>query len=115
MAEPWDLAAYQVGRGFPDPRWAQWNDRFRDDVRGFIDQQVRQFGDDLGTLVRAVRQKAPGAKVVILNLPNLSGAPYLARNSAVERGVMQRAEGETVRHDRRPSRMAVGQDVCRIE
>lgn len=61
-----------------------------DDVRGFIDQQVRQFGDDLGTLVRAVRQKAPGAKVVILNLPNLSGAPYLARNSALERGIMQR-------------------------
>ena len=61
-----------------------------DDIRGFIDQQVRQFGDDLGTLVRAVRQKAPGAKVVILNLPNLSGAPYLARNSALERGIMQR-------------------------
>jgi glycogen operon protein len=35
IAEAWDLAAYQVGRGFPDARWAQWNDRFRDDVRGF--------------------------------------------------------------------------------
>lgn len=61
-----------------------------DDVRGFIDQQVRQFGDDLAALVRAVRQKAPNAKVVLLNLPNLAGAPYLARNSALERGVMQR-------------------------
>lgn len=61
-----------------------------DDVRGFIDQQVRQFGDDLAALVRAVRQKSPNAKVVLLNLPNLAGAPYLARNSAVERGVMQR-------------------------
>ncbi len=61
-----------------------------DDVRGFIDQQVRQFGDDLAALVRAVRQKAPNAKVVLLNLPNLGGAPYLARNSALERGVMQR-------------------------
>jgi len=36
VAEPWDLASYQVGRGFPDRRWAQWNDRFRDDVRGFV-------------------------------------------------------------------------------
>ncbi len=36
VAEPWDLASYQVGRGFPDQRWAQWNDRFRDDVRGFV-------------------------------------------------------------------------------
>lgn len=36
VAEPWDLGAYQVGRGFPDHRWPQWNDRFRDDVRGFV-------------------------------------------------------------------------------
>ncbi len=36
VAEAWDLASYQVGRGFPDARWAQWNDRFRDDVRGFV-------------------------------------------------------------------------------
>lgn len=36
VAEAWDLAAYQVGPGFPDQRWAQWNDRFRDDVRGFL-------------------------------------------------------------------------------
>lgn len=36
VAEPWDLVAYQVGHGFPDQRWSQWNDRFRDDVRGFL-------------------------------------------------------------------------------
>jgi isoamylase len=36
VAEAWDLAAYQVGDGFPDRRWAQWNDRFREDVRGFL-------------------------------------------------------------------------------
>ncbi|HWY80577.1 MAG TPA: glycogen debranching protein GlgX, partial [Roseiarcus sp.] len=35
IAEPWDLGpgGYQVG-GFP-PGWAEWNDRFRDDVRDF--------------------------------------------------------------------------------
>jgi glycogen operon protein len=35
IAEPWDLGpgGYQVG-GFP-PGWAEWNDRFRDIVRGF--------------------------------------------------------------------------------
>ncbi|WP_336490093.1 glycogen debranching protein GlgX [Methylobacterium nigriterrae] len=35
IAEPWDCGpgGYQVG-GFP-PGWAEWNDRFRDDVRGF--------------------------------------------------------------------------------
>ena len=36
VAEPWDLAAYQVGAGFADQRWSQWNDRFRDDVRRFL-------------------------------------------------------------------------------
>ncbi|MBF0570313.1 MAG: glycogen debranching protein GlgX [Candidatus Omnitrophica bacterium] len=35
IAEPWDAAgAYQVG-SFSDRRWAEWNDRYRDDVRRF--------------------------------------------------------------------------------
>ena len=34
IAEPWDLAEYQVGK-WPLP-WLQWNDRFRDEVRGFV-------------------------------------------------------------------------------
>ena len=34
IAEPWDLAEYQVGK-WPEP-WLQWNDRFRDEVRGFV-------------------------------------------------------------------------------
>ena len=36
IAEPWDAGgAYQMGR-FPfGDRWAEWNDRFRDDVRRF--------------------------------------------------------------------------------
>jgi glycogen operon protein len=36
IAEPWDAAgAYQLGRAFPGIAWAQWNGRFRDDVRRF--------------------------------------------------------------------------------
>ncbi|MFP4509201.1 MAG: glycogen debranching protein GlgX [Spirochaetaceae bacterium] len=35
IAEAWDAGgAYQVGR-FPGTRWAEWNDRYRDDVRRF--------------------------------------------------------------------------------
>ena len=35
IAEAWDAAgAYQVG-SFPGGRWAEWNDRFRDDLRCF--------------------------------------------------------------------------------
>jgi isoamylase len=34
IAEPWDLAVHQLGE-WPTP-WLQWNDRFRDDIRGFL-------------------------------------------------------------------------------
>jgi isoamylase len=36
IAEPWDIAAYQLGRGFPGLTWLQWNGRFRDEVRRFV-------------------------------------------------------------------------------
>ncbi len=37
IAEPWDCGpgGYQVG-GFP-PGWAEWNDKFRDTVRGYLE------------------------------------------------------------------------------
>jgi len=34
IAEPWDIGGYQVGQ-FPGGRWAEWNDRYRDEVRQF--------------------------------------------------------------------------------
>lgn len=61
-----------------------------DDLRAFIDTEVRAFGDDVAALVRAARQRAPTARIVLLNLPNLGGAPYMSRSSAVDRGIMQR-------------------------
>ena len=44
IAEPWDVGpgGYQLGN-FP-PRWYEWNDRFRDDVRRFW------RGDDLSLI-----------------------------------------------------------------
>jgi glycogen operon protein len=36
VAEAWDISSYQLGRGFPGMAWAQWNGRFRDDVRAFV-------------------------------------------------------------------------------
>src|SRR5437016_6250936 len=36
IAEAWDAAGlYQIG-GFPGDRWAEWNGRFRDDLRRFV-------------------------------------------------------------------------------
>ena len=51
IAEPWDLAAYQVGE-WPAP-WMQWNDRFRDQVRGFVRGEPG--------LVTAVMQRVQGS------------------------------------------------------
>ena len=42
IAEAWDAGgAYQVG-WFPGGRWAEWNDRFRDDVRKYWRGDMRQ-------------------------------------------------------------------------
>jgi lysophospholipase L1-like esterase len=61
-----------------------------DDPRAFIDQQVAKWGEDYAALVRAVRQKAPGVRVVVLNLPNLAAMPYVARFSTFEKSILQR-------------------------
>jgi glycogen operon protein len=53
VAEPWDLGAYQLGHGWPWPTWLQWNDRFRDAVRGLVRGEHGW--------VRAVRQRVQGS------------------------------------------------------
>jgi lysophospholipase L1-like esterase len=60
------------------------------DIRGFVDGQVRQWGNDLGELVSRVRSRAPNARIVAYNLPNLGGAPYMAGRTLQERSLMQR-------------------------
>jgi isoamylase len=40
VAEAWDIASYQLGRGFPGMAWLQWNGRFRDDLRSFVKGDV---------------------------------------------------------------------------
>ena len=45
IAESWDIQMYQLGH-FPGERWAEWNGKFRDDIRRFVkgDQgMVRTF------------------------------------------------------------------------
>ncbi len=36
IAEPWDMASYQLGHKFPGAGWGQWNGEFRDDVKKFV-------------------------------------------------------------------------------
>lgn len=65
VAEPWDVARYLVGRGWPDERWMQWNDRFRDDMRGFLRAEPG--------LVPAVMQRLQGS-------PDLFTSPSTSLN-----------------------------------
>ena len=60
------------------------------DVRGFVDAAVRQWGSDYEELIRRLRARAPNARIVALNLPNLGAAPYLSGNTTEERSVVQR-------------------------
>jgi lysophospholipase L1-like esterase len=60
------------------------------DVNGYIDAQVRAFGADYDHLVQGIRSRAPGAYVVILNVPNLALMPYASGYSLAERQALQR-------------------------
>jgi lysophospholipase L1-like esterase len=59
------------------------------DVRGYIDTQVQAFGADFDRLVRGVRDRAPNATIIVLNLPNFALLPYASGYSATRRQAMQ--------------------------
>jgi lysophospholipase L1-like esterase len=61
------------------------------DPNGFIDGQVRAFGADYRTILDIIRGRAPDAKLVILNVPNPAGMPYLAGAPLAQRQAAQRA------------------------
>jgi lysophospholipase L1-like esterase len=60
------------------------------DIRGYIDNLVRQWGADLVELIARIRSAAPNARIVAFNLPNLGAAPYMAGRPSLERSMMQR-------------------------
>ena len=59
------------------------------DVRAYVETQVRAFGADFDRLVRGVRDRAPGAFIVVLNLPNFALLPYASNYSPQRRQVLQ--------------------------
>jgi lysophospholipase L1-like esterase len=59
------------------------------DVRGFVDAQVRQWGSDFEELIRRLRARAPSARLVAINLPNLGAAPYVSNLTTLERSIVQ--------------------------
>jgi len=61
------------------------------DPNGYIDNQVKAFGADYATLLSGIRGRAGAPRMVILNVPNAAGLPYLAGASLVQRQAAQRA------------------------
>ena len=59
------------------------------DQAAFINTQIQAFGADFDTLLRLVRGRAPGARVAILNLPNIGAMPFLANASLQQRRAAQ--------------------------
>lgn len=58
-------------------------------VTGYIATQARAFGADYDRLVQGVRSRAPGAFLIVLNVPNLAALPYAARYPLEHRRVLQ--------------------------
>ena len=61
------------------------------DPNGYIDNQIRAFGNDYTTLLNGIRERAGSPRIAILNTPNMAGLPYLANASAAQRQAAQRA------------------------
>jgi len=58
---------------------------------GFIDEQVGVFAADFATLISGIRSRAPNARIVAVNLPNLGGMPYLTGATLAQKQAAQRA------------------------
>jgi lysophospholipase L1-like esterase len=69
-------SAIGAGRGGADPS-------------GYLGQQVQGFARDYGRLLDTVRARAPGAFIVVMNIPNLAALPYMAGRPAADRRVVQ--------------------------
>jgi lysophospholipase L1-like esterase len=61
------------------------------DQAGYIDAQVKAFGADYATLLNGIRGRAPAARIIALNVPNLAGFPFLAQAPLAQRQAAQRA------------------------
>jgi len=58
-------------------------------VKGYIDQQVSAFRRDYEDLVRAIRNRAPQARIVVGNVPNMAALPYGTRYAFEDRRTLQ--------------------------
>jgi lysophospholipase L1-like esterase len=60
------------------------------DPNGYMDAQVRAFGTDYTMLLAGIKTRAGSPRIVVLNVPNPAGLPYLAGTSLAQRQAAQR-------------------------
>jgi lysophospholipase L1-like esterase len=56
---------------------------------GYMQTQIDNFGRDMRSLMTGVKDRAPTARIVILNLPNLAGLPYSSGYTLAQKKFLQ--------------------------
>ncbi|HYN10356.1 MAG TPA: SGNH/GDSL hydrolase family protein [Vicinamibacterales bacterium] len=56
---------------------------------GYVQTQTDNFGRDLRTLIAGIKERAPQARIVVLNLPNMAGLPYASGYTPNEKRWLQ--------------------------
>ena len=59
------------------------------DPTAWVNTQIQTFGRDMTSLVNGIKARAPKARIIILNLPNLAVMPYSSGNSASDNRALQ--------------------------
>lgn len=82
------------------------------DPNGYVQTEIQHYGRDLATLVTTIQTRAPGVRVVVLNLPNLAALPYAAGDSlSQKRGLQQIAVGLSAQANAMTSKGALVVDL----
>ena len=59
------------------------------DQNAYITARMNQFKADLKTTMASIKARAPDARIVVLNLPNLAALPYASSYSLTKKKVLQ--------------------------
>jgi lysophospholipase L1-like esterase len=59
------------------------------DPAAYITTQVSNFGRDMRALYSGIRERAPNARIIVLNLPNMAGLPYSTSLTVAQKRILQ--------------------------
>jgi lysophospholipase L1-like esterase len=60
------------------------------DADAYIDRQITSFASDYASLLAAVRGRANNPRIIVLNLPNFAGLPFMAGRTAQQKRWIER-------------------------